>query len=54
MTDILNTWLNPDGDATEEDSEVSTTAKAVGGNVAELDKSKVSNTGDAFDELFNS
>jgi hypothetical protein len=54
MTDILNTWLNPDGDATEEDSEVSTTAKAVEGNVAELDKSKVSNTGDAFDELFNS
>ena len=58
MTDVLNEWLNPDGgeESSEEESEVSTTTteKAVKENVAELETSKVSNTGDAFDELFNS
>ena len=54
MTDVLNEWLNPDGESTEETSEVSSTEQAVKENVAELEKSKVSNTGDAFDELFNS
>ena len=55
MTDVLNEWLNPDGESTEETtSEVSSTEKAVKENVAELETSKVSNTGDAFDELFNS
>jgi len=55
MTDVLNEWLNPDGETTETtNSEVSSTEKAVKENVAEIETSKVSNTGDAFDELFNS
>ena len=45
LTEVLNNWLNPSDDATEE-TQVST---------AELASAKtVSNTSEAFDELFNS
>ena len=47
LTDVLNEWLNPSEDSSETETkeEVST---------SELSSAKVSNTGDAFDELFNS
>ena len=47
LTDVLNEWLNPreDSSETETKEEVST---------SELSSAKVSNTGDAFDELFKS
>tara|TARA_B100001094_G_scaffold8500_1_gene7613 strand:- start:772 stop:1527 length:756 start_codon:yes stop_codon:yes gene_type:complete len=48
LTDVLNEWLNPSEDSTEtetKEKEVST---------SELSSAKVSNTGDAFDELFKS
>ena len=48
LTDVLNEWLNPNEDSTEtetKEKEVST---------SELSSAKVSNTGDAFDELFKS
>ena len=47
LTDVLNEWLNPSDDSTdgEETESVST---------SELSSAKVSNTGDAFDELFKS
>jgi|TARA_R110000824_G_scaffold107300_1_gene253520 hypothetical protein len=48
MTEVLNEWLNPDEKSSEEDTSdtVSTTPQ--------LETSKVSNTADAFDDLFNS
>ena len=47
LTDVLNEWLNPSEDSSETETkeEVST---------SELSSAKVSNTGDAFDELFKS
>jgi len=47
LTEVLNEWLNPSEDSTETETkeEVST---------SELSSAKVSNTGDAFDELFKS
>ena len=47
LTNILNEWLNPSEDSSETETkeEVST---------SELSSAKVSNTGDAFDELFKS
>jgi len=46
LTEVLNNWLNPSEDETKEDSQVST---------KELASAKtVSNTSEAFDELFNS
>ena len=48
LTEVLNEWLTPSEDTTEEEEE-----KKV--NSSELSTAKtVSNTGDAFDELFNS
>lgn len=46
MTEILNEWLNPKDDVKEEKTNTVSTS--------ELEKSKVSNTSDAFDDLFNS
>jgi hypothetical protein len=47
LTEVLNEWLNPDDKPSEDEdaSKVST---------PQLETSKVSNTSDAFDELFNS
>ena len=47
LTEVLNEWLNPSEDSSETETkeEVST---------SELSSAKVSNTGDAFDELFKS
>jgi hypothetical protein len=48
LTEVLNEWLNPEDDKPSKDegaSKVST---------SQLETSKVSNTSDAFDELFNS
>ena len=48
LTEVLNEWLTPTEDTTEEEEE-----KKV--NSSDLSTAKtVSNTGDAFDELFNS
>jgi len=45
---VLNEWLNPSDDDDEEEKEESVSA-------SEISSAKsVSNTGDAFDELFNS
>jgi len=49
MTEILNEWLNPSEDDTNEEESKSDTV-----STSELEKSKVSNTSDAFDDLFNS
>ena len=49
MTEILNEWLNPSEDDTKEEESKSDTV-----STSELEKSKVSNTSDAFDDLFNS
>jgi len=49
MTEILNEWLNPSEDDTNEEESKSDTV-----STSELEKSKVSNTKDAFDDLFNS
>ena len=46
LTEVLNEWLNP-SDSDEEESNEKVSAQ-------ELSTAKVSNTGDAFDELFNS
>ena len=46
LTEVLNEWLNP-SDSDEEESNEKVSAP-------ELSTAKVSNTGDAFDELFNS
>jgi len=48
LTEILNEWLNPDEKSSEED----TSEKTV--STPQLETSKVSNTADAFDDLFNS
>ena len=50
MTEILNEWLNSKEDAKEEES----TTKVDTVVSSELEKSKVSDTSDAFDDLFNS
>ena len=50
MTEILNEWLNPSEDKDSTDTTTSNTTVAS----SELEKSKVSNTSDAFDDLFNS
>ena len=47
LTEVLNEWLNPSEDSTEEETNEKVSAQ-------ELSTAKVSNTGDAFDELFNS
>ena len=47
LTEVLNEWLNPSEDSTEEETNETVSAQ-------ELSTAKVSNTGDAFDELFNS
>ena len=44
---MLNEWLNPSEDSTEEETNEKVSSQ-------ELSTAKVSNTGDAFDELFNS
>jgi hypothetical protein len=49
MTEILNEWLNPSEDDTKEEESKTDTV-----STSELEKSKVSNTSDAFDDLFNS
>ena len=50
MTEILNEWLNPSEDKDSTNTTTSNTTVAS----SELEKSKVSNTSDAFDDLFNS
>ena len=47
LTEVLNEWLNPSEDSTEEETNEKVSSQ-------ELSTAKVSNTGDAFDELFNS
>ncbi len=47
LTNVLNEWLNPSEDSTEE-----TTQDSV--STSELETSKVKDTSEAFDELFNS
>ena len=48
LTEVLNEWLNPSEDTEEEETPSETVS------TKELEKSKVSNTSDAFDDLFNS
>ena len=48
LTGILNEWLNPSDEETKEDKAPSTVA------TSELETSKVKDTSEAFDELFNS
>jgi len=50
LTEILNEWLNPDENSSEEETEESSTVST--NQLSET--SKVSNTADAFDDLFNS
>ena len=47
LTNVLNEWLNPSDDATEE-----ATQEKV--ETSDLQTSKVKDTSEAFDELFNS
>ena len=47
LTEVLNEWLNPSEDSTEEETNEKVYAQ-------ELSSANVSTTGDAFDELFNS
>ena len=47
LTNVLNEWLNPSEDSSEEDTEESAPA-------SDLATSKVKDTSEAFDELFNS
>ena len=49
LTEVLNEWLNPDETSSEEETEESTVSTS---QLSET--SKVSNTADAFDDLFNS
>ena len=49
LTEILNEWLNPDENSSEEETEESSTVST--NQLSET--SKVSNTADAFDDLFN-
>ena len=48
LTDVLNEWLNPSDDTTEEETTIEKTV-----STEQIASSKVSNTSDAFDELFN-
>ena len=48
LTEVLNEWLNPSDDTTEEETTVEKTV-----STEQIASSKVSNTSDAFDELFN-
>ena len=48
LTEVLNEWLNP----SEETEEAEAPSETV--STKELEKSKVSSTSDAFDDLFNS
>ena len=48
LTEILNEWLNPNEDSKEEEKQEKTSSSEISS------AKKVSNTGDAFDELFNS
>ena len=50
LTEVLNEWLNPDETSSEEETEESSTVST--NQLSET--SKVSNTADAFDDLFNS
>jgi hypothetical protein len=47
LTEILNEWLNPDDKPSEEGTKDTV-------STPQLETSKVSNTADAFDDLFNS
>ena len=47
LTNVLNEWLNPSEDSTEEVKQESV-------STSELETSKVKDTSEAFDELFNS
>ena len=47
LTSVLNEWLNPGEESQEEKTQDTT-------STSELDKSKVKDTSEAFDELFNS
>ena len=47
LTEVLNEWLNPSEDSSEEEEQEKV-------STSEISSAKVSNTGDAFDELFNS
>ena len=51
LTEILNEWLNPDETSSEEETEESSTVST---KTQLSETSKVSNTTDAFDDLFNS
>ena len=48
LTEVLNEWLNPDETSSEEEDASDTVS------TKQLETSKVSNTSDAFDDLFNS
>ena len=48
LTNVLNEWLNPSEDSTEEE------VKQVTTSTSDLQTSKVKDTSEAFDELFNS
>ena len=49
LTNVLNEWLNPSEDSTEEEE-----VKQESVSTSELETSKVKDTSEAFDELFNS
>ena len=48
LTNVLNEWLNPSEDSTEDE------VKQVTTSTSDLQTSKVKDTSEAFDELFNS
>ena len=48
LTEVLNEWLNPSEDSTEEETQETTSSSEISS------AKKVSNTSEAFDELFNS
>ena len=48
LTNVLNEWLNPSEDSTEEEVKKETVS------TSDLGTSKVKDTSEAFDELFNS
>jgi hypothetical protein len=49
LTNVLNEWLNPSEDSTEEEE-----VKQESVSTSDLGTSKVKDTSEAFDELFNS
>ena len=49
LTNVLNEWLNPSEDSTEEEE-----VKQESASTSDLQTSKVKDTSEAFDELFNS